>query len=279
MTRFDGAVAVVTGGGSGIGRALAHEAASRSMSVVVADVDEPRAAAVARGIAADGGHATAVHCDVTDLASVETLAAAALDTYGGVNLVCLNAGVAAGGTVEAASSADLGWIFEVNVFGVYHGAHTFMPLLRDAARRGDLAHVLCTGSEHSLGVPPYVGAASVYTASKHAVLGFADALRRDGADDGIGVTIFCPSVVATDLWDSKRTRPDRYGGAVRAPHEVGERFAARGLSADLTASRAFAGVEQGEFIVLTDPIVLDFVEARAHEMLAAVQRRRAAPAN
>jgi NAD(P)-dependent dehydrogenase (short-subunit alcohol dehydrogenase family) len=242
------------------------------MRVVVADVDEPRALDVARSICDDGGAAIAVRCDVTDPASVQALAERTLHEFGSVNLLCLNAGVVQGGTVESSTPADLAWVFEVNVFGAFYGAQVFVPHLRAAARRGELAQVLITGSEHSLGVPPHAGSAAVYTASKHALLGLAQVLRRDVHEDGVGVTIFCPSNVATDLWDAKRTRPERHGGPLRAPEDSGVRFAARGRTAEDTAHDAFVGMEEGAFLVLTDERMSDFVTAHADELLAAVAR-------
>ena len=270
MTNLNGAVVVVTGGGSGIGRSLAVQSARRGGSVVVVDIEAAAAEAVAGEISASGGSAIAAACDVSDLDSVEELAKMLDERFGRVNLLCNNAGVVRGGTLGNTAPSDFRWIFEVNVFGTFYGIRGFLPLLRDAARRGELAHVLNTGSEHSLGLPP-VGAASAYTATKHALLGLSDALRRDEREAGIGVSLLCPANVATNLWDSARNRPPRLGGPQRGDPEVGKQFATKGPHPDVTASIALDGVEAGQFLIPSDQRMREFVRARVEEVLASLE--------
>ncbi len=267
------AVVVVTGGGSGIGRALCHLAARRGARVVVADLLPDRSHAVAAEITRWGGTALARVCDVGDLTSVQTLADDTIQHFGTVNLVCNNAGVCMGGSVEATRPDDARWMFEVNVFGVYNGIRVFAPLLRASAGRGEFAWLLNTGSENSLGIPP-VGAVGLYNASKHAVLALSDNARLDLAGSGVGVSLLCPALVRTDLLDCQAHRPDRLGGpqslsdAARA--RVTALMDAKGHDADDTAAIALNGVEAGEFLIVPHAEVRPFVQARVDMVLAAL---------
>src|SRR5439155_23203928 len=121
-----------------------------------------------------------------------------LGDNGTVDVVCANAGIGIGGTVDTLVSSDFSNVLAVNVLGVFHTVQAFLPALRRTRAAGRPASVLITGSEHSLGVPPYVPPMTAYTTSKHAVLGLAACLRRDLADDEIDVSLLCPSYVRTE---------------------------------------------------------------------------------
>ncbi len=272
-SRLEQAVVVVTGGGSGIGRALCHLAASRGARVIVADLLPDRARQVANEIGLQGGSALGMACDVSDLSSVQALADAVIQRFGTVNLVCNNAGVCMGGSVEATKPDDARWMFDVNVFGLFHGIRVFAPLLRAAAGRGEFAWLLNTGSENSLGIPP-VGAIGIYNATKHAVLALSDHARVDLDGSGVGVSVLCPALVRTDLLNSQVHRPARQGGpqalseAARA--RVDALMSAKGHDPDETAAIALDGVEAGDFIIVPHPEVRPFVEARIGMIRAAL---------
>jgi NAD(P)-dependent dehydrogenase (short-subunit alcohol dehydrogenase family) len=263
---------VVTGGG-GIGRGLCLLAAKRGARVVVADLLADRATAVATEIAALGHDALAQPCDVTDRSSVQALADATLQRFGTVNLVCNNAGVCKGGSIESTGPDDTRWMFEVNVFGLYNGIHVFAPLLRQAAGRGELAWLLNTGSENSLGIPP-VGAIGIYNATKHAVLALSDNARQELASAGVDVSLLCPAVVRTNLLDCQSHRHERWGGpqeltdAARA--RIDAFMAAKGHDADETAAIALDGVQAGDFLIIPHAEVRPFVEARIAVVEAAL---------
>lgn len=266
-------VAVITGGASGIGRALALRAARRGMAVAIADVEAERAEAVAAEIAADGGSARGYGCDVTKVDQLVILAEAVKLEWGGVNYLFNNAGVAGGGTLEATSAGDANWIMTVNVIGPFHCIQAFLPLLREAAGRGEMAHIINTGSENSVGLPA-LGPTTVYTASKHAVLGLSDALRRDLKGSGIQVSVLCPGLVQTEIYDSYRNRPENFGGERR----VSEKHAAAvvgimdkvGQAPEITAEICFDGIDNGEFIIIADPRIREFAEKRHDEVAAAL---------
>ena len=251
--------AVVTGGGNGIGRGIALALAAEGCHVVVADIDELAAHVVAAQLAATGVQALAVRCDVTDRTDVERLADRAFQHFGHVDIAINNAGVFPPfRRAIAIEEQDARWVLEVNLMGAWYGCSAFG---RRFTEQGTPAHILNTGSENSLGVP-HTGAA-FYTASKHALLGLSDVLRRE-LPDFIGVSILCPGMVATNLADSVRSRPQRFGGA--AAHAATAGF---GLDPADIGRAAVAGIKRGDFYIVTHPPVREIVAERAAEIQAA----------
>ena len=263
MRELKDRVAVVTGAASGIGRGIARALAAKRCSVVVADVDVAGAEMLARELRERGCRSLALHCDVTDPAALHALAERAWSELGQVDVLVNNAGVGGLGAVADAKPSDVEWIFSVNVFGVLYGCAAFVPRFQAAGRP---AHVLNTGSEHSLGVPfPGMG---IYTASKHAVLGLSDVMRRELAAFDIGVSVLCPAVVRTEIWNAGRTRGERFGGPVQSPEEL-RQFMASGLDPDDVGRIAVAGIERNDFLILTHPEVRQIAEERAATVLGA----------
>lgn len=271
MFELSGKVVVVTGGGSGIGRALAVKAASRGASVAIADIDLARAQSLADEI---GERARAFHVDVTQESSFEALAGAILSAFGKVHVVFNNAGVYAWGPLEKTRMREVDWLIAVNIRGTINGSLAFLPLLRERAAAGELAHIVNIGSENAVSLPTN-GEHTAYTATKHAVLGLTDGLRRDLEGSGIGVSLICPGVVRTNLWNSRRVRPDQFGGAREAPPELAQSLDI-GRSAEDTVETAFEGLDAGEFLIITDNRIRGFTEPRLHmlaEALDACDRR------
>src|SRR5215469_2313135 len=139
----DGRVAVVTGAASGIGRAMAELFASEGSSVIIADLDGAGAEAVAAGIGENGGSAEAFTVDVSDAGSVDVLAAATRDRFGGVDVLCNNAGVSTFNLIQDQTLDDWRWVLGVNLWGVIHGIHSFLPMMREQRRP---AHIVNTSS-------------------------------------------------------------------------------------------------------------------------------------
>lgn len=195
----DQARAVVTGAGSGIGRALALELANRGGRVVCADLNEPTAEQTATLIRDQGGEALAVRCDVSLLAEVEALAERAADWFGEEpDLVINNAGVGAGGKrIGEISMDDWHWVMGVNMWGVVHGCHVFAPRLRGLKRAG----IINVCSTASFAAAPSMGP---YNVSKAAVLALSETLAAECAGSGLRVTALCPTVVKTNIFTSGR---------------------------------------------------------------------------
>ncbi|MET7773457.1 SDR family NAD(P)-dependent oxidoreductase [Nocardia sp. NPDC005366] len=266
MNKIKYGVAFVTGGASGIGQALCQEIVRRGGKVAVADIEQDKAESLAKELRAVGGEAIAVHCDVTSRESVEAAYSSTVQTFGKVNLVCANAGVIVPGPVAKTRESDMLWMYEVNVFGTLRTIQTFLPALDEAHGRGEFAHLLLTGSENSLGVP-IVGPCSVYTSTKHALLGLADTLRRDllASESGVGVTLVCPAVVNTQIWNATRNRPNSLGGPRQINSAASEMFS-QSNTPESVAIIGLDGCDAAEFLVIPHPEVESFTRRRADDL-------------
>jgi NAD(P)-dependent dehydrogenase (short-subunit alcohol dehydrogenase family) len=207
MQELQGRVAVVTGGGSGIGRALVHAFAAAGMAVVVADIEQDAAELVAGEARQREVRALAVPTDVADPPSLEALAARVAQEFGSVNVLCNNAGVFLAGSLAEATREEWAWLLAVNLLGVVEGVRAFLPLLRRAGPRE--AHIVNTASGAGLSAPPGMG---IYSTTKYAVVGYSETLRRDLAPEGIGVSVLCPGGVNTRIFEAGRNRQPQFGG-------------------------------------------------------------------
>ena len=256
-----GKSAVVTGGGNGIGKALCLALAGEGVNVAVADIEEAAAKAVAEEAAGLGVKALGIATDVTDEAAVAALADAAWGAFGTVEILINNAGVVQSAMPLAnTSAADLEWVFAVNVGGAMNGVRVFAPRFIDS---GKPCLIVNTASEHALGVA-HLGA-GLYTASKHAVLGLSDVLRRE-LPENVKVSALCPGIVESTLWRASERRQDCYGGATPALAEIGAFMEQVGMSAEEVAAKTIAGIRAGEFLIVTHPHSVRFAEARWDEI-------------
>ena len=199
-------VAVVTGGASGIGLALARAFLGEGMRVAIADVDEPALQAVAQEFAGES-RVLCHRTDVTSAESVELLADTVYAGFGACHVLCNNAGVGApSAKVWQTTPNDWAWVFGVNVTGVVNGILTFVPRMLESGEEG---HVVNTSSSDGPISP--LPSASVYAASKAAVSVLTECLAAQLAEEGapLGASVFYPSggLLRTGLWTSDRTRP------------------------------------------------------------------------
>src|SRR5262245_24825339 len=204
MQRVESKVAVVTGAASGIGRAMAQTFGAAGMKVALADVELGALREARNALAADGVEAAAFACDVSQADAVHKLAEDVRTAFGGVHVVCLNAGVFCGGTTWGTSLNDYEWVFGVNVWGVIHGIRTFVPLLLE---QDEPAHVVVTASMAGLTIGPMTAA---YFTSKHAAVAPAERLCHErAAPPGcpVGVSARCPELVKTRIFTADRNRP------------------------------------------------------------------------
>ena len=202
MENLTGKVAVITGGASGIGKAVGWRAAAEGMKVVLADIEEPVLEETAAALAADGADVLAVVTDVSDAASVRALRDRTLRHFGAAHLVHNNAGVGLGGPIWEITEEEWRWILGVNLWGVIHGVNAFVPLLIEQGE----GHVVNTASIAGLSSTPGLGP---YTATKHAVVAMSESLFKDlrAAGAPIGVSVLCPGFVQTGIGRSDRNRP------------------------------------------------------------------------
>jgi len=257
-------VAVITGGANGIGEATALAFARKGAHVVVADIEGKRARHVADEARTRGVRALGVQVDVSDMKSVQNLADAAYREFGQVNILFNNAGVGVMKSLHELSEANWDWVLGVNLGGIYHGVRAFVPRMLEQRCP---AHIINTSSEHGIALPS--GGLSVYTASKHAVYGLSDVMRRDYGPLGIQVSVLCPGWVNTTIWNAMRNRPERFGGGRSLPEDVGEEWRERGVDPGVVADTVVRGVENEDFYMLSHPEVRELVEERYEELLEA----------
>ena len=260
MKTLDNTVVVVTGGAAGIGRALALEAAARGAAVIIGDVQDAQPTVDA--IAAAGGRAEWRPCDMTQYPDVAALAAHTVERFGGINVLCNNAGRGVQGPLHATDPSLARQVLDLNVLGLFHGIHAFTPHLQMAAAAGRPAFILNTGSEHSLGVPPHVGPMSIYTASKFAALGLTETAARDLAPLGIKVSLLTPGWVRTE----------RVTALIGASAEAAARIEPYAQDSAEVAAMAFDGLAAGHLIIATNPASREFAMAHARQLMAEVQR-------
>jgi len=267
-----GRVAVVTGGGSGIGRALAEALAAAGSVVVVADLDLTAAEAVADEIRSNGGRADAVTVDVADAASVDELAAGVIGRHGRVDVLCNNAGVSTFNLIEDQTLDDWRWVVSVNLWGVIHGVHSFLPILR---RQGTPAHIVNTAS--IAGLLSGVAFIGPYSATKVAVVSISETLVKEFAIAAlpIGVSVLCPSSVDTRVMESERSRPRSLGVEHRTEMAETVRLGIRasftgptGLPPALVAQRVIDAIREDRFWIITHPGERPSVEERFTAALA-----------
>ena len=259
MQELAGKVAVITGGGSGLGLAMAHRFAAEGMALVLADIDEAALASAAAGVA---GEVFTVPTDVTDFGDLEALAAGALERYDRVHLLCNNAGVAAFGGVLEMSVEEYRWVMDVDFMGVLHGIKAFLPHMLE---HGD-AHIVNTASVSGFLTQPGL---SAYNAAKFGVVALSESLQYELEilESPIGVSVLAPAWVRTRIFDSGRYEQaaattgkvrERVVPAMKALAEAGR------LTADDVAERVVAGVKENQFYIFTHKGILKLVGHR-HE--------------
>ena len=252
MEDLQGKVAVITGGASGIGRAVADRAAAEGMLIVLGDIEEGPLKEAVGDLTSSGAEALGVVTDVADGASVRALRDAAVDRFGAVHLVHNNAGIGLGGPIWEVSEEDWRWILGVNLWGVIHGVRTFTPLLIEQGE----GHIVNTASIAGLVAAPFLGP---YNATKQAVVAISETLFKDLQSVGapIGVSVLCPGFVQTRIAESERNRPDwapdRDVEGAAALRGAVQDMVHGGIAATTVADRVIDAVRADTFYILTHP--------------------------
>lgn len=268
MQDLRGRTAVVTGGASGIGRAMAERFVAEGMRVVVADVEAAALETTASALRRGGAEVLAVPTDVARGEQVEALAERAVAAYGRVDVLCNNAGVAVSGPVWTHTVADWDWVLGVNLWGVIHGIRAFVPRM---LAQGGPGHVVNTASLAGLTSSPMMGA---YNVTKHGVVTLSETLHKDLALAGapIKVSVLCPGFVQTQILDADRNRPAalRNPGETTRAAEVEQAMRqalASGLSPAQVAGVVLDAIRAERFYVLTHPEFTPFVRQRMEDIV------------
>ncbi len=246
-------VAVVTGGAGGIGLGMAHSFANAGMYLVLADIDEERLGETVRTLRASGVSVIGVPTDVSDRSSVEELASKAMDRFGGVHLVCNNAGSPLPKSVLEITPEDWERALGVNLFGVINGIQVFFPIMEEQGE----GHINATSSMSGLvAFPPVVG----YNVAKFGVIAVMETLARElrKAGSPVGASVFCPGEVATHAIDNA-VRNARLGGYEPTPEELASIKIGQagllnsGIDPDEAGRIVLEGLKEGRFWIFSHP--------------------------
>jgi NAD(P)-dependent dehydrogenase (short-subunit alcohol dehydrogenase family) len=272
MDSLPGRVAVVTGAASGIGLALARRFGADGMRVVMADIEAETLEREAAGLAAEGVDVCTAIADTSVESDVEALAELTIARFGGVHLVCNNAGVGSRGlTIADLPRRDFEWVLGVNLWGVIHGVRAFLPHLRAE----DAGHIVNTASVSGLYYHPRMGP---YNASKAAVIALSETLKfeLDAERANVGVSVLCPSWVRTNISTAVRNLPERlhYELTPEQAAEMAEYKARRrrqlteeAIDADEVAVQVRDAVLVNRFYVITHPESLTNMSDRFDRIL------------
>ena len=267
MKDLSGKVAVITGAGSGFGRAAALALAREGMRVAIADLDGEALDAVAQELRFAGANVSSYRSDVSKPEDMDNLAARVYDEMGAVQLLCNCAGVAISAPVWETTVADWQWTLGVNLWGVIHSIRAFVPRLIAQ----DSGHVVNVASIAALISPPGSGA---YAAGMHAVVTLSETLHHDLREIGssVGVSVLCSAYVPTE---SERKRPKEFANPPRelsplqrAKQAMLRKAAQSGrISEDQIAQMMIAGITANRFYILTHPRIKGTVEDRLQDIL------------
>ena len=268
MRDLVGKTAVITGGATGIGRAIGMRLATEGMNIVLASTTKSRLEEAVARIREAGGTATAVVCDVADRSQVESLAAQSERAYGAIHVVCANAGVTTTGPFLDQRASDWQWIYDVVLNGVANCVQIFYPRM---AARGE-GHLLITGSQAGL-APDWVLGHGPYTSAKAAVMALGAALRPEAAEHGVGISVLIPGGTTTELLLGDRSRSERYGGSANGVMKIRTDWPTiTMISAEEVAAQAVEGIRTNAAFIATHPELKPLVAEYFNRILAAYDR-------
>jgi NAD(P)-dependent dehydrogenase (short-subunit alcohol dehydrogenase family) len=255
---LEGKVAVVTGGASGIGKGIAEALKNEGVELVIADIEDGALPRTAEELGATG-----IQTDVSSAESVGALATEVVERFGTAHVLVNNAGIGPMGRIADLTLDDWKWMVGVNLWGVIHGIHAFLPILKGNEEGG---HIVNTSSMAGLVGMPGLGS---YTLTKYGVLGLTEVLAKELEEDGskVGATVLCPGTIHTNIGTSSRNRPDDNAGGL---HDVD--ISQEGSEVDMSGVRWMIPIEVGTIVVdcirsgelyaLTHPDWWDMVEPR-----------------
>ncbi len=271
MKDFKDKVAVITGAGSGIGRAIAERFAREGMKIVLADVDEVPLSKAEDELRDMGTKVIGVSTDVSNAEDVERLARKSIETFGAVHILCNNAGVFGDfAPLWRQSLTDWEWVLGVNLWGVIHGIRTFVPIMLD---QDEEAHLVNTASVAGLFSMPLV---SQYHVTKSAIITLSESLYYELLIQNakLKVSILCPGMVKTRFMESQRKRPTHLHANDKSRTEMEEawsdaysEFISHGMTPEEVADHTINAIREEKFYVFPNPQPLEIVRSRMESIL------------
>ncbi len=266
MRDLAGKVAVITGGGSGIGRGMAHAFADAGMNVAIGDIEPDAGERVCEELRAKNVKAIFERLDVVDRQAVQRFADRIFSELGGVHILCNNAGVVTFDLADDISDADWRWVIAVNLEGVVNGLQAFFPRMK--AQPGE-KHVVNTAS--IAGIGPHKGIAP-YVATKYAVVGISETLHAERDEHGVGCSVLCPGNVDTQIVASGRNRQDDVGGPDTRVHPDVQQQISAGMDPMQVGRIVRQAVLDDDLYIFTHADTREIAEERFNAILAAYDK-------
>ncbi len=274
MKSFDQKIAVITGAGSGLGRAFADKAAALNMKLALSDIRDAPLQQTIQELKAQGATVVGIAGDVSKSEDIEALAKLAMDSFGAVHCLFNNAGVGSGGLVWESTVKDWEWVLNVNLWGVIHGVRIFTPLMLESAKKdaGYEGHIVNVSSIAGLISPSLMG---VYNVSKHAVVALSESLYHDLAktEPRIHASVLCPGFTPTGISQSHISRPNDMkndaapsASMLAAQQMVMKAVSGGKLTAVDVAEATFQAIRDERFYIMTHPKFMPLVQARLDDL-------------
>lgn len=271
MMEFKNKVALITGAASGIGAAIAERCAYEGMKVVLADIDKEALINTEKVLKSTGAETLAVVCDVSKESDIKVLSEKAINTFGKINLLFNNAGVATGTVLWRNTTADWKWVLGVNLWGLINCTKIFVPIMLN---QNDECYIVNTASLAGFTSAPGNG---VYSVTKHAIVNFSETLYYELklAKAKIDVSVICPGFVNTQLADAERNRPVELKNTDRSiktnmqqmAEEMFHKEIKKGMAPELIVEKVFDAIQQKKFYIITHKESKTLIKQRMEDIL------------
>lgn len=266
MDNLHNKVAVITGAASGIGLGMARALVGAGVNVAMLDVEEQALAKAHEPFETVNVDVQRFPCDVSDREHVRQVAAAVREHFGRVDILCNNAGVAAGGAIDETTEDDWDWVLGVNLHGVVNGMRAYVPIIKAGGEGGHVVNTASILGHYAL------ARMSIYAASKYAVVAISEAARADLAEHDIGVSALCPGMINTRILRSDRNRPAQFAHGSdswsQGRDAIEQRFREEGLDPDVVGEQVVDGIRRNKAFIFTHKSLQDDIRARAERVLA-----------
>ncbi len=270
MQKLNNKVAIITGGTTGIGLGIAKALAAEGVKLALVGMNQAKAEAAAAGLSSEGATAIGLSCDVTNKLDIERMADRVYAEFGRVDILINNAGVGQVGDLHTLQEADWDWIMDVNLKSIYLVSSVFLPRFMSSS---DEHLIMNTGSETCFGLNGQaLGSMFPYVASKHAMLGLTEMMKRDYAQYDIHVSVLCPGPVATEIWNAERSRQAQFGEKKSADPKVGELLHQLGMDPEEVGRMTVEGIKRGDYYIITHSNIRELVDKRHREASLALDR-------